>query len=68
MSKKPNPILQEKYQEGYKMGFEKGMNYGRQVAIRFFAERFKLLENEKGIGEKTIQKVKKKLGEEYFTG
>lgn len=67
MTKKPNPILQEKFREGYNMGFEKGMRYGREIAIRFFAERFKNLKKEKGVGEKTLQKVKKVIGEEYFT-
>lgn len=60
--KKPNPILEKKYNEGYAHGKIAGINQ----ATQFFAEKFKNLSKRKGIGEKTMEKIKEELGKEYF--
>ncbi|MEW8985944.1 MAG: hypothetical protein AB2401_02865 [Bacillus sp. (in: firmicutes)] len=57
-----NPILQKKYDEGY----EKGLKQGIKQSVDFFTEKFKGLEDVPGIGEKTIDKIRKQLGHEYF--
>lgn len=56
--KKPNPVLQKKYEQGLKDGIAQ--------AVDFFIDRFNGLENVPGIGEKTLEKIKKQLGEQYF--
>lgn len=60
--RKPNPVLEKKYNEGYAHGKIAGINQ----ASMFFAERFKNLSKRKGIGEKTMQKIREELGESYF--
>jgi len=59
-----NPVLQKKFDEGYKLGLEHGV----QKATLFFKEKFEGLENVEGIGKKTMNKIKKQLGEKYFEG
>ncbi|MRG86982.1 hypothetical protein [Salinibacillus xinjiangensis] len=61
-----NPILKQKYEEGYLDGFANGADYGRSRTVDFFVERFNGLENVPGIGSKTLEKIRKQLGEEYF--
>jgi len=39
---------------------------GIAQAVDFFIDRFNGLENVPGIGEKTLEKIKKQLGEQYF--
>lgn len=53
-----NPLLQEKYDEGFKAGIEH--------ATYFFLKKFEGLQNVEGIGKKTMDKIKKQLGEKYF--
>lgn len=64
--RKKNPLLQQKYHEGFQAGYERGMQDGISRATAFFATKFSTLEEEKGIGPKTIEKVKRVLGEKYF--
>ena len=59
-----NPLLQQKYNEGY----IDGVSAGIAKATAFFADRFKGLDDVEGIGPKTLDKIKKQLGEEYFVG
>ena len=66
MAKKKNPVLQKKYDEGYVDGFNAGAEFGRKTAIQFFAKRFKQLEQTKGIGQATLDKIKQALGRQYF--
>lgn len=60
--KNKNPLLQQKWIEGYQQGKIDGI----AQAVSFFAEKFKGLEDVPGIGEKTINKIAKQLGDKYF--
>ena len=60
--RKKNPILEQKYNEGYIDGVAAGI----AKATAFFAHKFKGLEEVEGIGPKTLDKIKKQLGEKYF--
>lgn len=57
-----NPLLQQKFDEGYALGVQHGI----QKAVDFFIMKFEGLENVEGIGPVTMQKIKKQLGEKYF--
>ena len=57
-----NPLLEQKYQEGY----IDGVSAGIAKATAFFAHKFEGLEEVEGIGPKTLDKIKRQLGEEYF--
>lgn len=57
-----NPVLQKKFEEGYKLGVQHGI----ERSTAFFKARFEGLEEVPGIGEKTLAKIKKQLGEQYF--
>lgn len=57
-----NPVLQQKFKEG----FEAGVQAGISRSTTFFKDKFIGLENTPGIGPKTIEKIKKQLGEQYF--
>jgi flagellar biosynthesis/type III secretory pathway protein FliH len=56
--KKKNPVMQQKYEEG----FEDGLRQGKYEAIRIFAEKFEGLEKVDGIGKATIEKIITHLG------
>lgn len=58
--KKPNPVLKEKYDQGFKDGV--------YHAVCVFGEKFNGLDQVEGIGEKTMYKIKMHLGERYFKG
>lgn len=60
--KNKNPLLQKKFEEGYELGLEHGV----QKATAFFIERFESLKDVKGIGDKTLEKVKKQLFKGYL--
>lgn len=62
MARKPNPVLQKKYLEGYQQGKKDGI----AQAVNFFAEKLEGLQNVPGIGEKTMRKIVDKLGHQYF--
>lgn len=57
-----NPLLQQKFDEGYALGVQHGI----QKSVDFFIHKFEGLEEVPGIGEKTMEKIKKQLGEKYF--
>jgi hypothetical protein len=57
-----NPLLEKKWLEGYEQGKKDGVGQ----AVSFFLDRFKGLQDVPGIGEKTMEKIKKQLGEKYF--
>lgn len=61
-----NPLLQKKYEEGFTAGYAKGEENGIRKSTAFFAKKFEGLSNVPGIGEKTFQKIKNQLGEQYF--
>ncbi len=63
---KKNPVLQKKFDEGYEVGFKNGAEYGQRAAVDFFANKFEGLEKVPGIGKKTLSKLRKHLGEQYF--
>lgn len=62
MAKKKNPLLQQKWMEGY----EQGKKDGIAQAVNFFASKFAGLEDVPGIGEKTMRKIVEQLGDKYF--
>ncbi len=68
--KKKNPVIEKARKDGYesgvKVGIQLGERNGIQKAIDFFIEKFHGLENVEGIGPKTLEKIRKQLGEEYF--
>lgn len=68
--KRKNPILKQRYEEGYNQGLivgEKlGREFGRKQAILFFKNKFEGLYDVPGIGEKTLNKIKEQLGRQYF--
>lgn len=57
-----NPVLQKKFEEGYKLGVQHGI----ERSTAFFKSKFDGFEEVPGIGEKTLTKIKKQLGEQYF--
>lgn len=57
-----NPVLQKKYQEGYKQGFE----HGKYTAVSYFADKIEQLQDAKGIGNKTFDKIMEAIGREFF--
>ena len=57
-----NPLLQKKFDEGYALGMEHGI----QKSVDFFTEKFKGLHEVEGIGEKTMKKIIDQLGHQYF--
>jgi len=65
MSKKKrnrNPLLQKKYDEGYKQG----VIDGSKNTIDYFSKKLEQLEKQKGIGPKTMQRIIDALGADYF--
>ena len=62
MARKPNPVLQKKYNEGFMNGYERA----RLDTLDFFRMRFDKLQETKGIGEKTLEKIVDVIGPEYF--
>ncbi|HLR69455.1 MAG TPA: hypothetical protein VK105_20400 [Virgibacillus sp.] len=62
MSRKRNPVLEKKFNEGY----AKGLEHGIQKGVLFFKHKFDGLKEVEGIGEKTLEKIKSQLGYEYF--
>jgi hypothetical protein len=61
-----NPLLEKKFQEGYNQGFKLGKDVGIATAVDFIATKLEALHQMPGVGTKTIEKLKKALGEEYF--
>jgi len=57
-----NPLLEQKFKEGYELGVQHGI----QKAVDFFIMKFEGLPDVPGIGPVTMQKIKKQLGEKYF--
>ena len=57
-----NPLLQQKFDEGYALGIEHGV----QKATSFFIKKFEDLPNKKGIGPRTMEILKQELGHQYF--
>lgn len=55
--KKKNPILQKKYDEGYKDGFEQGVFFGKEM-VKEIGKRVESIKEIKGIGEKTYMKIR----------
>lgn len=64
--KKQNPLLKARYDEGFNKGFEAGKKQGVQQAVSFFRFKFEGLEDVKGIGQVTMNKIKEQLGKKYF--
>lgn len=52
-----NPILQQKYNEGYQTGYINGAEYGKRVGIQAMVKRIESLRDTKGIGDKTYKKI-----------
>lgn len=61
--KNRNPLLQQKWMEGYQQGKIDGI----AQAVNFFTAKFEGLEDVPGIGEKTMQKIVNQLGHKYFS-
>lgn len=57
-----NPLLAQKWDEGYQQGKKDGV----EQAVQFFRSKFEGLEDVPGIGDKTLEKVKIQLGRKYF--
>ncbi|WP_203362415.1 hypothetical protein [Bacillus sp. REN10] len=57
-----NPAFQKAFEEGFALGREHGIN----KATNFFKYKFERLAEVEGIGPKTLKKIKKALGKEYF--
>lgn len=64
--RKKNPVLEQKFNEGYVEGFKQGEEFGIQKSIAFFQSKFAGLEDVKGIGPVTMKKIKEHLGPKYF--
>ncbi len=68
--KKVNPVIQkvreESYQQGFLNGQKLGFEHGKNTATMYFASRFDGLDQVPGIGEKTIEKIVRHFGAEYF--
>lgn len=50
-------MLQKKYEEGYKAGFDNGVYYAREM-VKEIGKRVEDLKHVKGIGEKTYSKIR----------
>lgn len=65
-----NPILKQKYDEGYQKGFERGsklgFEQGKYSACMYLADRFDGLNQVPGIGPKIMEKIVNHFGSEYF--
>ncbi|MGG0718714.1 hypothetical protein ABE096_14120 [Robertmurraya massiliosenegalensis] len=61
-----NPLLEKKFTEGYSQGFKSGKDVGIATAVEFIATKFAVLPEVKGIGPKTLEKIRNAVGEEYF--
>jgi flagellar biosynthesis/type III secretory pathway protein FliH len=71
-NEKVNPVIEKARKEAYEAGFKNGLAAGEvsgiNKAIGFFMDKLDGLETVKGIGPKAIDKIKKQIGEQYFTG
>jgi hypothetical protein len=65
-----NPVIKKAYEngklEGYTLGLEHGEQRGIRKTVDFIAVKFASLPELSGIGPKTLEKIKKAIGEEYF--
>lgn len=64
--KNKNPVLQHKFEEGFNEGYKIGRKEGINHATTYLAHRFEHLKSIDGIGPKTLEKIIKVLGREYF--
>lgn len=67
---KKNPVIQkareEGYNNGFKIGFDQGVNQGQQSATYILATKIDGLSKVPGIGPKTLEKIINHFGREYF--
>lgn len=65
-----NPVIKTAYEKGRSEGYQMGLQHGELRGIKqvasFFNERFLELEHTSGIGPKTLDKMRKVIGEKYF--
>lgn len=70
MGKSKNPVLikarQEGYNNGFKIGFDQGVEVGRNNAVYILAAKFDGLNKVPGIGPKLMDKIVNHFGKEYF--
>lgn len=68
--KKRNPVIQKAYEQGRTEGFALGEDMGELKGIAkttsFFRVKFLELEKTPGIGPKTLDRIRKAIGEKYF--
>lgn len=65
-----NPVIQKAFEDGRRLGYQMGLDHGEERGIRktvdFIAVKFAALPELNGVGPKTLEKIKKAIGEEYF--
>lgn len=65
-----NPVIKQAYEDGIKKGYEMGLKHGESRGIRktvdYIADKFATLPDMPGLGSKTLSKIKKQFGEEFF--
>lgn len=65
-----NPAIKKAYEDGLKNGYELGLKHGENKGIRktvnYIAEKFAELPDIPGLGSKTLEKIRKQFGEEFF--
>jgi predicted transposase YdaD len=71
MSKRKNPVIEKAFENGKKEGYLLGLSHGEekgiQKATNFFADKLEGLPKTPGIGPKTLKKLKRLIGEQYFS-
>lgn len=70
MSKKKNPVIdkarKEGYDSGFTIGFQTGVEIGKEEACNILATKFDGLDKLPGIGPKMMKKIVTHFGKEYF--
>jgi hypothetical protein len=71
MSKRKNPVIEKAFENGKKEGYLLGLTHGEDKGIRktvnFFVDKLEGLPEVPGIGPKTLKKIKRLIGEQYFS-
>jgi hypothetical protein len=65
---KKNPLLQQKYNEGFTAGYDQGFAQAKRAAAAQFAVRLERLEMVSGIGEKTMEKIMESMQKDLTVG
>ena len=66
--KKKNPLLEKKFNEGAALGYDQGFQDAKRKSAALFAVKLERLEDVKGIGQKTLEKIVASMQEPLTEG